>query len=296
MPNSMTGFGRGEGRAGGSTATAEVRSVNNRYLNVRLRVPARYQRFEATLEEQVRRELQRGTVDVTVRVQGDGAAQVPRINEGLALSYVASLESLAKKASLGGAIDLHSLLLLPGVVVLEDQAEAEDEVLEAAASALKKALAGVAASREAEGRRLQAELSRLLDRAERAVKAIARRAKGVPAALQKRLHERVLKLLDGAGPSRGRLDPGQLEREVALLADRADITEELARFSAHVAAFREQLLAKGAVGRQLDFLTQELGREANTIGAKNQDVVIARHAVELKSWVERIREQVQNIE
>lgn len=293
MPNSMTGFGRGEASGAHCTATVEVRAVNNRYLNIKMKLPQRYHRFEASFEEQVRRLVNRGSVELFLRIKSSSVGGTPVVDAGLVARYVASIQEMARQTSLPADLDLGTVLSLPGVITLDDDQSVAPEEQRAVRSAMKQALGELTASRSGEGERLAVELSGLLDRAEKTAAAIERRAPRVPAQQKKRLLERIDRLMKGSSVE---LDRGQLEKEVSLLADRSDITEELARLKSHAEGFRKALEKKGSIGRSLDFLIQELAREANTIGSKNQDVSIGRRVVELKAWIERLREQVQNIE
>jgi len=289
----MTGFGRAEVPTSGSSLTVEVRSVNNRYLSTKLKLPPKFLQHEAALEAEVRRVVSRGSVDVFVRHRTRGVRDLPVVNERLMLEYAASIRSMAKRAEIPGDLDLRTVLALPGVVTLEESDEPDPKELKGLLSALRRALKQLAEARLAEGERTAAELLRLLELVEKAVAAVSKLAPKVPARYQKRLRQRIDRLLEGA---KVKLDRTTIEREVALLADRADVAEELARLSSHVEGFRNLLGRKGPVGRSLDFVVQEMAREANTIGSKNQDVTIARHVVELKSQIERLREQVQNLE
>jgi len=289
----MTGFGRAEHQSGADSWSVEVRSVNNRYLNVKMRLPPRFLRHEAAMEDEVRRVVSRGTVDVFVRARSRGQRDQLVINERLVTEYVDAVHKLQKKAGLTGELDLGAVLSLPGVVSLEEADDVDDRELKSLLVCLKRALKQLVEARQREGQRLAAELGRLLEQIDRIAATIERQAPRIPAHSRKRLRQRIDKLLEGTQLN---LDRTTLEREVALAADRADITEELARLKSHGEGFRALLEKRGPVGRSLDFLVQEMAREANTIGSKNQDLTISRHVVELKSQVERLREQVQNLE
>ncbi len=293
MPNSMTGFGRAEVSAGALCVTVEARTVNNRYFSVKLRLPPRLMRLEARFEEEVRRVVARGTAEVYVRLRGTPAGEAPAVDVALAAGYVAAVRKLAQATGLPADLRLETLVALPGVVALEENGEVGAAEVAALSAALKGALRDLARGRREEGERLARELLLLLARAEQGARAIARRAPAIPAQHRRKLRQRLAGLLAG---TRVALDPGWLEREIALLADRCDVAEELARLQSHFSGFRTTLGKKGPVGRSLDFLVQEMGREANTIGAKNQDASIGRRVIELKTCIERLREQVQNLE
>lgn len=292
MPTSMTGFGRAEATGGGVAATVETRSVNNRYLQVKTRLPGRYLRYEGQVEERVRKVLSRGTVDVFVRVKTLDRRDAPVVDQELARAYLRSIQQLAGASGLAAEVDLKTLLALPGVVTLEEPEEVDEREWQTVDQALGRALSELVRSRQGEGARLAEALATLLDGIEKVVRSVAARAEKVPPAMKRKLGKRIETLI-GKGIT---LDAGALEREVALLADRADVTEELHRLASHVEGFRRSLVKKGPIGRSLDFLVQEMGREANTIGAKNQDVRIGRDVIELKTAIEKLREQVQNLE
>lgn len=292
MLRSMTGFGRAEASGAASGVTVEVRSVNNRYLNLKLKVPQRYQRFEPEFEELVRGSVARGTIELSIRAARRAAAAKPVIDGEVARAYLSSIEELGRATALGG-IDLRTLLLLPGVVALEESDEVAEAEHSAIAAAVTEALERMVEMRGDEGSRLAATLAEILADAERAAAAIAERADRVPAEYKARLEQRLARLIE---ERRETLDAGVLEREVALLADRADVAEELARLQSHFEAVRKALARTEPVGRSLDFVVQELAREANTIGSKAQDAAIGRSVIELKTAIERLREQVQNIE
>jgi uncharacterized protein (TIGR00255 family) len=217
----------------------------------------------------------------------------PNVDRELARAFVESIGGLGSSLGLEGGLDLRTVLALPGVVTLDEPSEVDDAQGATIRAAVRRALTDVVAMRATEGERLAAELVRLLKKTEALVAAIEKRAPQVAPELRRKLFRRIESLVDG---SKVALEPGMLEKEVAVAADRCDVTEELARLASHLAEFRTTLQQKGPVGRQLDFLAQEMGRESNTIGAKNQDLAISRKVIELKAQVERLREQVQNIE
>jgi uncharacterized protein (TIGR00255 family) len=288
----MTGFGAGHARADGREARVELRSVNHRHLHVKVRLPADLAALEPEVEAAVRARLARGSVTVGVGVERSGGAGLATIDREAARRYLSMLGGLATELGLPERPSLAMLVSLPGVVGLaqdEEQHERESAlVLEALASALE----ALVEMREHEGRELAADLRRnaravagLVGRVEERMPEVVR---GHQAALQQRVGE----LLGGRQP----VAPGDLARELALLADRMDVGEELARLKSHLAQLERVLAQGGSVGRQLDFLTQELFREANTIGSKCNDAPVAHMVVEMKTHVERLREQVQNVE
>lgn len=292
MIRSMTGFGRGEASVGAFRAWAEVRSVNHRFLAVKARLPNRDLALEPLVEQEVRRVVRRGSVEVRVGVRSEKALAEPRLDADLARRWLRGVRSLARDLKLPEEADLFELLALPGVVALDEPDTVPPQEARAVRLAVREALERLLEARSAEGRRLERALLRELAAVERLAGRIARRAAGQPALHLERLRRRLERLL----PERQGLDETQLEREAALLADRLDVTEEIDRLFSHVEGFKALLGRRGPVGRSLEFLVQEMGREANTIGQKTQDARQARWVVDLKSAVERLREQVQNVE
>ena len=286
--SSMTGFGRARRTRGALTVLAEARSVNGRHLAVRCRLPAELVRLEGRLEALVRGRASRGSVDLSVRLERSRADTAPRIDRKLLATYRRAAGDLG---SGGGA----ALLALPGVIRFSDaelpERTTEGLVLDAAGGALD----ALQAARAAEGGRLTAALRRQVTELMRHVAALRRAAPAAVAARQAALRERVAALLAGVPGGLPADDPG-LRRELALLADRHDITEELDRLESHGVALRAALDADEPVGRQLDFLLQEVGREVNTIGSKAGAAALVERVVTMKSVVERLREQAANVE
>lgn len=285
---SMTGYGRGVAEQDGRRATVEIRSVNHRFLDLKLRgapVPAA---LEEQIAARVRASVERGSVTVSVHVVAPPGAAAARIDPEAARRAYDQLAALAGHLGIG-APDLALVLAQPGVVAPGDAAgdDADPQVL----AALDAALAQLARMRSAEGQALAAELTARLEELTALRASIAGVAAGVPAQLAKRLDERVRRLLEDA-----ELDPGRLAQEVAVLADRADVTEELVRLASHLDQARALLGAPGAVGRRLDFLVQEIGRELNTIGSKSASAGITTSVVDAKAVLEKVREQAQNVE
>jgi len=292
---SMTGFGRSRFEIEGQPFDCELRSVNHRYLDVRVRLPRRLGHGEAELRARLQERVARGKVDLTVAQPETGAA-APRleVDADAARQYAAAAEKL-RSAGIGGDLDVATLLALPGVARLGEPALSSEESLRALLAAVDEATAALDAMREAEGAALERELHTRLRAVRELVQAVDERSHTVQAAVRERLARRIEKLQRETGF----LDEGRLHQEVALAADRMDVTEELVRLRSHVEQF-EAILASARpgepVGRRLDFLLQELAREANTVGSKAGDAPIAHRVVELKTEIERIREQVQNVE
>ena len=292
MTTSMTGFGSASRSRDGRTATVEAKSVNHRHLVVKWRMPARLARHESRFEERVRGCVARGSLEIGVRIDAAEAAAAG-VDLALARRYADSIRTLDPAA----AIDWAGILALPGVVDSTGPDVADDAEVSLVDDALGGALAELVAMRRKEGARLAAELDSIVTAAAAQLDRIEARAAMLPAATKARLEQRLGELLAGGATS---LDPAALEREAAFLADRGDVREEIARLRSHFEGFRETMAKRGdgvgAIGRALDFQVQEMGREANTIGSKIADAEGARGVVALKTAIERLREQVQNIE
>jgi uncharacterized protein YicC (UPF0701 family) len=302
---SMTGYGRGVVERGELRATVELRAVNHRFLDLKLRAGQIPAAIEEAIAARLRGAMERGSVTVAVQL-GGGAPGGMRIDPEAAARAHRALAELAARLGLPGP-DLALVLAQPGVVIadaLDDSlgdslgdspgaspGEGPRGATAVALEALDAALAQLDAMRTAEGAALAAELRLRLDELVATRAQIAGLAATVPHQIARRLAERVKRLADDVA-----LEPGRLAQEVALLADRADITEELVRLVSHLDQARALLDAAGAVGRRLDFLVQEIGRELNTIGAKSTTVEISAMVVAAKATLEKLREQVQNVE
>lgn len=288
----MTGFGAGEASAQGLSVRAEVRSVNHRHLQSKQRLPPEVAELEGEVEALVRRKLSRGSVTVNVQLERDGGGAASRIDADAVRDYHRQLQRLAEELGLDARIELQDVLWLPGVVVGRDGVAEGGRTGKLVLQSVAAALAELVRMREHEGAALGRDLERNAAVVERIVERIGKRMPRVVRDHQASLRRRVDELL--GGPSR--LDSAELAREVALLADRLDVSEELARLEAHLVQLRRLIEKGGPVGRKLDFLTQEFLREANTVGAKCNDAQVAHQVVELKAHIERLREQVQNVE
>lgn len=288
---SMTGFGIGEAALGEGRVTMELRALNHRFLDVRVRVPNEIADHAFFLEQLVRERLARGRFDLGVRLSGSALPAVRFSRERAKAVYAALLE-LRDALAPAAEVPLSAVTALPELVTTP--AEVDSEALRAALSvAFQGAIDHLFEMRAREGNALGRELRARVDSCRRLVATVSARSGSLVEVYRARLRDRMERLLAGTGLV---LDPGRMEAEVALLVDRSDITEELARLASHFEQFEALLDASGPIGRRLDFLLQEIAREGNTIGAKCQDAPIAHLIVELKAEVERIREQVQNVE
>ena len=293
--SSMTGFARVQGRGEGWIWTWEARSVNGRGLDLRLRLAPGFEALDQPTRKRLGRVLRRGNVSVSLTVVRESGSLRYRINEELLDQVIEALPNLRKRIPEAAPPRLDGLLAIRGVVEQVEELESDE-----ARGALEKRLVadlastadGLAAMRREEGLRLVAVVVEILDRISELRNNAENLAASQPEALRRRLSGQVMELLD-ATPA---LSEQRLAQEAAMLAIKADVREELDRIKAHLAAIRDLLDADEAVGRKMDFLCQELNREANTLCSKSTDVVLTRVGVDLKAAVEQLREQVQNIE
>ncbi len=291
--NSMTGYGRGGVEEERFTLSTEVRTVNSRFLDVRLRLPRELNALDARVRALIGRFFRRGQVDVSVRVKsvGDGESGVV-IDAEAATGYAREAERLRQQLGLQGELELSTLLGLPGVARLrEPELEEQTAVAPALLRAAEEACAEALAMRVREGAALEAELRERLSGLGAAVTEIEARADEVKRGVRARLEKRL-----GALAPEIEIDPARLAQEVVLYSERMDVTEETVRLRSHLAQFQEALALPGPVGRKLEFLLQEIGREVNTIGSKAADAPLSRVVVELKTELEKLREQVLNVE
>jgi len=292
--SSMTGFARAEGVSGPYVWAWELKSVNAKGLELRLRTPPGWDAVEVPLRAKAAEALARGTVHANLTVQRAGVAPVVRVNEPVLAAVLATIGDIARRID-AAPPSIDGILGLKGVIEIIDEDEREEDRGAAAAAVIAgfgTALASLAEMRRREGTVLAAILRMRLDE----IAALTARAESAPGrkpeAIKARLAEQIATLLDGAT----RFDPDRLHQEALLMASKADIREELDRLGAHVAQARRLIDAGGPAGRKLDFLSQELNRESNTLCAKSNDVELTNIGLELKTVVEQFREQVQNLE
>jgi len=292
--SSMTGFARGHGVSGSYAWAWEIKSVNGKGLDVRLRLPSGWDAIEAPVRARAAERLARGSIQAILTVERGGVTPVVRINAAVLDAILATLRQLAPRID-AAPPSLDGLLSLKGVMEVADVEENEDERRGAEAAAIAgfaEAVAALSEMRQREG----AALTRILKSRLEEITALAHRAEEAPGrrveAIRARLAEQVATLLAQSD----RFDPDRLHQEAILLATKADVREELDRLAAHVAQALQLIDGGGAVGRRLDFLAQELNREANTLCAKANDVELTNIGLELKAAVEQFREQVQNVE
>jgi len=292
--SSMTGFARGHGVSGAYGWAWELKSVNAKGFDLRLRLPPGWDAIEAALRASAQRALARGTVSATLDVTRNGAVPTVRVNEEVLAAVLDSFRSIAKKVdtqppSLDGILGLKGVI---EVVEAEENAEERGKAEAAAVKGFDQALTELIAARRSEGAALARVLSERMARIAELVAAAEAAPARQPEAIRARLAEQVKALL----ATGEKLDPDRLHQEAVMLAAKADVREEIDRLAAHVEAARELIAKGGAVGRRLDFLAQEFNREANTLCAKANDVALSAIGLELKTVVDQFREQVQNLE
>jgi len=294
MLNSMTGYGEAAGDLDGVSYVVEIKAVNNRYLKTIIKLPEGSSFLEENIDRELRKGLSRGTINYVLRLKGISANALFEIDEPALQSIVARLSKVGSSVGVEGAIDLASLLDLPGIVqpVRPDE-EQSAKVKELVGRLTREALDNLKRMRQAEGGFLEADLKKHCDALREELELIRQRSGSVVQEYAKRLRKRVDELLAEA---KLKLDEQTLAREAAILADRSDISEEIARLDAHLQQFRQICQTDGQAGRRLDFLSQEMLREANTVASKASDAQIVRSVVDIKCLIERLKEQIQNIE
>lgn len=291
---SMTGFARSDGALGPIIWHWELRSVNGRGLDLRLRLPPGYEALEARVREAISKRIVRGSVTVNLNVKRSEGETRIRLNETALRQVLGALDSLKSRIELAPPRP-EALLGIKGVLETVEPEESETEAQvrsNAMLKGLSGALDGMVAAREAEGRHLRGIVLEQITAIERLVASVAASPSRTPDAIRQKLKEQVARLLDtGNG-----LDEGRLYQEAAMLATKADVEEELKRLGAHIATARELIASREPAGRRLDFLAQEFNREANTLCSKSGDPETTRAGLELKAIIDQMREQVQNIE
>ena len=290
---SMTGYGKAMVAGDDFSVSVDLKTVNNRFLDIHLRVGAELASLEPGVKKRITSRLTRGRVDVTISL--DRTAQmVYELNRPLIAGYVNALKQLQQDFQIGGELDINVLARIPGA--LQPARNGIDErIVNALDTAVDQALDELERMREQEGEALKAELRERVRKIESVVPTIEAAAAGLAEAYRVRLQKRIGELLNRGGQV-VEIDPARLAQEVAYLADRSDVSEEMVRLRSHLTQFQEALDAPGEAGKMLDFLLQELNREANTTLSKSTDLVIKEAGLAIKAEVEKLREQVQNVE
>lgn len=289
----MTGFGRGSVVEDNFAVTVELKTVNNRFLDVSLRLSGELQQLESTLKRIISNRLSRGRVDVSVQYDRIGDMSY-ELNHPLIKAYISAMKQMQTEFDLAGEPDLNVIARLPNVVQPKKD-ELSNEFIVGLETAMNLAIDDLEKMRENEGLMLRNELEFRLGEIDKRLPAIEKEAATVADEYRQRLSKRISEML-AKSESQIELDQSRLAQEVAYLADRSDISEEITRLHGHIEHFRQILTDDKEVGKRLDFLTQELNREANTISSKTNQPLVKENALAIKSEVEKIREQVQNVE
>ncbi|WP_028578933.1 YicC/YloC family endoribonuclease [Desulfogranum japonicum] len=291
-PRSMTGFGRGEAEAQGRTWIAEVRTVNHRFLDQRVVLPRRFAACEEQVKKTVAQAMDRGRVDISLTAKGDLADRGSfSVDHGIAEQYHRCLSQLQDTYELSGGITVSDMLTIRDIISQEEVDPDMDAELKIIITSVQRALLACDQMREQEGQSLKRELLERLAGFEKIVSTIETNSPKILEQRQQELQVRLAKLLSNVD-----IDPARLAQESAIMADKSDITEEIVRLHSHIEQFRQYLESDEAVGRRLDFLLQEFLREVNTLASKITNASIAHLGVEMKNEIEKLREQVQNIE
>lgn len=292
----MTGQGQGSAECGSTQVVAELRAVNNRHLKIQARISDVLSTLQGDLEAEIRGQVRRGSIQLQVFLQGASKADAFQIQEDVVASYHRQAAAVAKTLGVEANVDVGQLLLLPGTVTETKRSaggEIDPDMAAAASAAVGEAIRSLNEMRQKEGGSMEDELQKQLDLLGQLTDTIEERAPAVVDEYRKRLQERIAEAL---GAVAGDLKEADLSREIVLMADRSDVREELVRLRSHFDQFAELLRSETSQGRKLDFLIQEMVREANTIGSKANDAAIAQRVVDLKTTIEQMRELVQNVE
>ena len=288
---SMTGYGRGTSEVAGRRLVVELRSVNHRFLETKLRLPWADAALDMHVTQALRGRLARGAVTVSVRDEGGGAGQEVHADVALAKQYYAAFAELNEQLTLEQPITLELIAAQPGVITVGEGVPDGEALWRALEPGVVAALDALVAARAREGEALRADLEGRLAALEKLARELGELTRDAPEQYRKKLRDRLERALQP-----GEVDPQRLAQEMAILADKADVTEELTRIAAHLTECQRLCRARDASGRRLDFLTQELNREVNTVGSKSQSAQVAARVVEAKAEIERLREQIQNVE
>ena len=292
MIQSMTGYGRGECAAEGRRITAEIKSVNHRYNEIQVKLPRRYGPLEEKLRQRLAISVSRGKTDLFIKeVINETLSQDVRVNHGLAKRYQETLQGLAEDLSLPLDLGVAGIIALPGVLAVEDTEEGLEEAWGLLIAPVDMALSRLIEMRKVEGNRLAEDFRQRLTVLEGLRQGLLGYADSVVDQYRQRLTARIAELT-GQPP----VDESRIAQEVAIIADKASVDEELVRLDSHFRQFRELLDDNQPIGRKLDFLCQEINREINTVGSKANDLSMTKVVVEMKSELEKLREQVQNIQ
>lgn len=290
---SMTGYGRGSADGEHFAVSVDLKTVNNRFLDVHLRLSGELSSLEPVIKRRISSRLSRGRVDITVNFEKTSQTAY-ELNRPLIAGYVNALRDMQKEFSIGGEVDINVLARLPGALQ-PSRDGIGDDVVAGIEKALDEGLDELERMRAQEGETLRREMAERIDKIDALVPTIENAAAGLVDAYRERLQKRIGELVNRGGQLI-EVDPARLAQEVAYLSDRSDVSEEMVRLRSHLTQFRDALNSSGETGKMLDFLLQELNREANTTLSKSTDLSIKEAALAIKAEVEKIREQVQNVE
>ena len=292
MIKSMTGFGRCEVQEAERKITVEMKSVNHRYLDVNIKMPKKLNFFEAAIRSELKNYIQRGKVDLFITYEDFTETNVcVKYNKELAAEYMTYLNQMAEDFSLDNDVRVSTLSRYPEILTMEEQTIDEEKLWQLLDKEIKGASEGFVETRIKEGEHLRDDLLLKLDGMLAHVDFITERSPQIIAEYKQKLEDKVKELLEDT-----KVDENRLLMEVTIFADRVCVDEELVRLRSHIETTRETLLQGGSIGRKLDFIAQEMNREANTILSKSNDLEISNRAIELKTEIEKVREQIQNIE
>jgi uncharacterized protein (TIGR00255 family) len=289
----MTAYGRAEYTLGDTLFISEIKTVNNRYRDTILRIPKNFQVIEKDLRSVISAKIKRGRIEASIQME-ESSEETPytlELNEPLVNSYFKIFNQLAEQFGLDHKIRIESLCQMRDVILFRPETVEVDKLKPGFEEVLRQALNSLDMMRTKEGEAIEADFVMRLDLLEKHVDEVAKRAPDLVEEYRKRLKDNIERMLQGVA-----MDEARLAQEVALFGEKSDITEEIVRIKSHLKQFREYLSMDDAVGRRLDFLIQEMNREVNTIGSKASDTVISKVVVEMKAEVEKLREQVQNVE
>ena len=292
MIKSMTGYGSGKAELGGKTFTVEIKSVNSRYSDFSIKMPRVYTFLEDPVRKAASARINRGKVDIYINVESSGDDDsVVKVNEALAREYLEGLRTLSASLNISSNATAETFLRIPDVFTVDKADEDEALILKTVLDALSIALDGFDAMRIAEGEKLAGDLREHLGFILNATSEVEKRSPEIVTEYRARIEERVRDILGSAT-----YDETRLLTEVAIFADKVNVNEETVRLKSHVDQFTKMLDEGGSVGRKIDFLIQEMNREINTIGSKSNDLDVARIVIDVKAEIEKLREQIQNVE
>jgi len=292
MIKSMTGYGAGTAQISGKTFSVEIKSVNSRYSDFSVKLPRIYTFLEDALRKAAGETIKRGKVDIYINVETSGESDVVvNLNKPLAEEYLSALRSLSEELGIASNATAETFLRIPDVFSVEKAPEDNEAITAAVLEALRSALDSFDKMRIAEGEKLALDLKEHLAFIENATAEIEKRSPEIVNEYRRRIEERMRDILQGAA-----YDETRLLTEVAIFADKVNVNEEIVRLKSHVSQFLQMLENGGCVGRKIDFLIQEMNREINTIGSKSNDLDVARIVIDVKAEIEKLREQIQNVE